>query len=159
MIHSTLGSIHLLSAILAMLAGGLVIAMPKSGLLHRRLGYLYVISMLVLNGTAFQIYHLFGRFGPFHGLAVMSLICLLGGFIPALARKRVANWLHWHYYFMTWSIVGLYAAFWAELFTRTLPMGQFWSLVLVASGVTSGIGFYVIRKQAPRFLASNSSAA
>lgn len=152
MVHSTLGLIHVICAFLAMLLGGLVVLLPKSGCLHRRLGYLYVISMLLLNGTAFLIYRLFGHFGPFHILAVFSTLTILGGFIPALARKRVKNWLHWHYYFMTWSIVGLYAAFWAELLTRTLPMGQFWMLVFGATSVTTGLGSYFIRKHARRFL-------
>lgn len=154
MIHSTLGFIHTASALLAMVTGALVIVNPKMGTLHKRLGYGYVVSMLLLNSTAFQIYHLFGRFGPFHILAIMSLICVLGGIIPALARQHVRNWLHWHYYFMTWSVVGLYAAFWAELFTRTLPMGQFWPVVLGATGVTSWLGSYFIRKHATRLLAS-----
>ncbi|GAB3328052.1 hypothetical protein GCM10027299_29610 [Larkinella ripae] len=140
-----------------MLLAAFVVALPKRNQLHRRLGYLYVISMLILNGTAFQIYHLFGRFGPFHILALFSMLTILGGFVPALARKRVKNWLHWHYYFMTWSVVGLYAAFWAELLTRTLPMGQFWALVLAATSVTTGVGSYFIRKNASRFLAPAGS--
>lgn len=152
MIHSTIGYIHTVSALLAMLMGAFVVARPKRGTLHKRLGYTYLFSMLVLNGTAFQIYHLFGRLGPFHILSMVSLICLAGGIIPALARQQVKNWLHWHYYFMTWSVVGLYAAFWAELFTRTLPMGQFWPIVMVATGVTSWLGAYFIRKNANRLL-------
>ncbi|MBD2756792.1 DUF2306 domain-containing protein [Spirosoma validum] len=153
MIHSTLGLFHFISALLAMLSGAVVITKPKGGLFHRRIGYIYVSSMLLLNLTAFQIYHLFGRFGPFHALAIVSLFCLIGGIVPALLRQRIKNWIHWHYYFMNWSIVGLYAAFWAELFTRTLPINQFWPIVLVASSITSWIGAYFIRKHAPRLLA------
>jgi hypothetical protein len=108
--------------------------------------------MLLLNLTAFQIYHLFGRFGPFHILAIMSLICLVGGIVPAFMRKQIKNWIYWHYYFMNWSVVGLYAAFWAELLTRTLPMGQFWPIVIGATSVTTWIGFYFIRKHAPRLI-------
>ncbi|GAB3884645.1 DUF2306 domain-containing protein [Spirosoma agri] len=155
MVHSTLGFVHLIASLSAMLMGTIVILNPKRGTLHKRMGYAYVLSMLVLNLTVFQIYHLFGRFGPFHWLAMLSLLCLFGGFIPALIRRHVANWLHWHYYFMTWSVAGLYAAFWAELLTRTLPMGQFWPMVFVATGITMGISSYLIRKHASRLLASH----
>lgn len=154
MVHSTLGLIHLVAALLAMLSGAVVIANPKAGPFHRRVGYVYVGSMLVLNLTAFQIYHLFGRFGPFHALAIFSLLCVIAGIVPALFRKKVRSWIYWHYYFMNWSVVGLYAAFWAELLTRTLPAGKFWSIVIAASSITTGIGAYFIRKNATRLLAS-----
>lgn len=152
MIHSTLGLVHTASALLAMLMGAIVIVKPKRGLFHKRIGYAYVASMVVLNITAFQIYRLFGRFGPFHALAIISLFSLMAGIAPALLRQRVKNWMHWHYYFMNWSVVGLYAAFWAELFTRTLPMGQFWPVVMIATGITTGIGSYFIRKRATYLL-------
>lgn len=152
MAHSTIGLVHLLAALVAMLTGALVLLMPKRGLRHKQVGYAYVVSMLILNGTAFQIYYLFGRFGPFHGLALFSLTSIAGGIIPALLRQRVKNWIYWHYYFMTWSVVGLYAAFWAELLTRTLPMNQFWPIVAVATAVTTILGSYLIRRHAARLL-------
>lgn len=154
MIHSLTGIIHVSFAVIAMVAGGMVVALPKRGLMHRRIGYVYVISMLLTNGSAFLIYHLFGRFGPFHALAIFSTITIIGGFVPALFRKQVKNWLHWHYYFMNWSVVGLYAAFWAELTTRTLPMGRFWILVFIATAITTGIGSFFIRKHAKRLIGS-----
>lgn len=152
MIHATAGLIHLVSALLAMLTGSLVLLRPKSGLWHRRIGYVYVACMLVLNSTAFLIYHLFGRVGPFHILAIFSTLGLLGGMLPALFRHRVRNWLYWHYFFMNWSVVGLYAAFWAELLTRTLPMVQFWPVVVGATGVTAAVGSYLIRRHAAQLL-------
>jgi len=152
MFHSTLGLVHIISALVAMLMGAVVIANPKMGAFHKRMGYGYVASMLILNGTAFQIFHLFGRFGPFHALAIISLLSLMGGMLPAINHRQIKNWLYWHYYFMSWSVVGLYAAFWAEVLTRTLPLGQFWPVVMAATGVTAGLGSYFIRRNASQLL-------
>jgi hypothetical protein len=112
--------------------------------------------MLALNGTAFMIYHLFGKFGPFHWLAAISLVSLAGGMIPVLLRDRINKWIHWHYYFMNWSVVGLYAAFWAETLTRTLPMGQFWPVVIVATTLTAVLDSYLIRRNASRLLTTTA---
>jgi hypothetical protein len=149
---SAIGLVHLNAALIALLTGTLVLFKTKGGWLHKRIGYGYVISMLVLNVSAFMIYRLFGKFGPFHVMALFSTACILGGILPALFRKRVRDWLSWHYYFMNWSVVGLYAAFWAETFTRTLPMGRFWPVVMVATLVTTTTGAILIRRNAVRFL-------
>jgi hypothetical protein len=159
MFHTTIGLVHLISALLAMVAGGVVLLNTKAGTFHKRAGYVYVVLMLVLNGTAFQIYQLFGRFGPFHWLALVSLTSVLGGMLPVLFRRYVRDWLDWHYYFMNWSVVGLYAAFWAETLTRTLPMRQFWGIVVVATGLTGFIGSRLIRRHAARLLPDSSAAA
>lgn len=153
MIHSTTGLVHLSAALLAMVTGAIVLLNTKGGLLHKRVGYVYVGSMLILNLTAFLIYHLFGKFGPFHWLAAISLLSLAWGMIPVLLRNRVNKWIYWHYYFMNWSVVGLYAAFWAEALTRTLPMGQFWPVVIAATTLTAVLGSYLIRRNASRLLA------
>jgi Predicted membrane protein (DUF2306) len=158
MFHTTIGLVHLISALLAMVAGGVVLLNTKAGTFHKRAGYVYVVLMLVLNGTAFQIYQLFGRFGPFHWLALVSLTSVLGGMLPVLFRRYVRDWLDWHY-FMNWSVVGLYAAFWAETLTRTLPMRQFWGIVVVATGLTGFIGSRLIRRHAARLLPDSSAAA
>ncbi|TDE15591.1 DUF2306 domain-containing protein [Dyadobacter psychrotolerans] len=156
MFHSTTGLIHLSAAFIAMISGAFVLLNKKGGIFHKRVGYTYVISMYTLNITAFFIYYLFGKFGPFHALSVMSLICLSGGIIPAIFKKHVKNWLDWHYYFMNWSVVGLYAAFWAETLTRTLPVRQFWPLVFAAATVTAMIGSYLIRRNAKRLITERS---
>lgn len=152
MFHSTTGLIHLLSAVLAMLAGAVVLLNQKGGHLHRRAGYLYVVAMLVVNATAFTIFRVTGNFGPFHWLALISLASLAGGMLPLLGRRYVEGWLHWHYYFMNWSVVGLYAAFWAETLTRLLPMHVFWPVVVVATAGTAAIGSILIRRNAARLL-------
>lgn len=160
MFHSPIGLVHLIAAGLAMAAGAVVLLNTKGGAFHKRAGYVYVAAMLTVNGTAFMIYHLFGTFGPFHWLALLSLTTIVGGLVPALLRKTPTfktNWIYWHYYFMNWSVVGLYAAFWAETFTR-LSMGrQFWPLVAGATTITMFVGSYLIRRNAARLLPAASA--
>lgn len=152
MFHSTTGLIHLLSAGVAMLAGAIVLLNTKGGRFHQRVGYVYVGAMLVMLLTAFMIYTLFGRFGPFHWLAIFSSLTLAGGIVPMYFRRQIKGWMYWHYYCMNWSVVGLYAAFWAETLTRTLPMQHFWLVVVAATGATAAIGSILIRRHAKRLL-------
>src|SRR5947199_8391366 len=74
--------------------------------------------MLVLNVTAFGIYHLTGRFNIFHIFAIVSLATLSAGVIPVLLRKQLGNWLALHYKYMAWSYAGLLAATSNELFAH-----------------------------------------
>ncbi len=114
--HSSTGLIHLASAVVAVLAGTLVLAQTKGTRVHRRWGYVYVAAMLVLNGTAFGIYRLFGGWGIFHYAATLSLLSLAMGFLPALLRMQ--GWKRWHVAGMYWSVIGLYAALVSEIVTR-----------------------------------------
>ena len=87
------------------------------------------------------IYRLFGGFGPFHVIAIIGFFYLLVGIVPALLKTK--NWLRIHIYFMYWSVLGLYAAFAAEILVR-VPEAPFWWMVgvaVVAISVTGGV-FY-----------------
>ncbi|PPK87627.1 putative membrane protein DUF2306 [Neolewinella xylanilytica] len=114
-IHDTVGLIHFLSALLALVTGAFVLYLPKGSSTHRRIGYVYAVTMIVMLITAFLIYALFGTFGPFHWLAVVSTLTLIGGMVPVLLRRPAANYLLYHFSFMYWSVVGLYLALFGEL--------------------------------------------
>ncbi|HEV2292419.1 MAG TPA: hypothetical protein VGR35_01105 [Tepidisphaeraceae bacterium] len=62
-----------------MACGLLVLLRAKGTRSHRVIGYLYVAAMLALNVTAFLIYRLYGRFGPFHVAALVSLAMVIAG--------------------------------------------------------------------------------
>ena len=50
---------------------------------------------------------------------------------------------------MSWSVVGLYSAFWAEVGTRFVGnMQQFWWMVALASGLTAFVGSIIIKREA-----------
>ena len=146
------GLIHFISAISAMVAGMVVILMKKGTRNHVYIGYSYVLSMLILNISALMIYDLFGGFGPFHYMALFSLATVIAGLIPAFLRKPKHNWLEMHYEFMLWSVIGLYAAFWSETFTRFFRFSGFWTLVAVATFTTVAIGALLLKKKKAKIL-------
>lgn len=152
---SAVGWLHLIASILALIFGTWVLITSKGTRAHRRVGYLYTVSMILLIATAFLIYRLFGRFGLFHVAAVVSAVTLAGGMIPAVLR-RPKGWLGLHFSFMYWSVFGLYAAFVAESAVR-LPVRTmftsartFFTTVIVSTLVTMGVGqliFFAYKKR------------
>jgi uncharacterized membrane protein len=152
---SPAGWLHLIASILALVFGTWVLITPKGTRAHRRVGYLYAVSMLLLIATAFLIYRLFGRFGVFHIAAIVSAVTLAGGMIPAVLRKP-KNWLGLHFSFMYWSVFGLYAAFVAEVAVR-LPVRTmftsartFFTTVIISTLVTMLAGqiiFFAYKKR------------
>jgi uncharacterized membrane protein len=112
-----LEAVHFVGACLALVLGPLVLWLRKGTRLHIRVGYAYVACMLVVNVPVFFTYELFGRFGMFHGFAVMSLVSLTYGIGSAMARWPKDGWLHLHLSGMYWSVMGLYFAGIAQLMT------------------------------------------
>mgnify|MGYP000070717332 CR=1 FL=1 len=145
---STIGYIHLFFAVVSMITGLVVAFNTKGTRFHKRIGYVYVINMLLLNISSFFISN-FNGFSIFHFFAIVSLVTILAGMYPVL--KKTKNWLQKHYYFMAWSVVGLYCAFWSEVGTRFVGnMKQFWWAVAIATFLTAFIGAKIINKNAKR---------
>jgi len=152
-----LGPVHFAAALVALAGGALVLWRRKGTAAHRRLGWTYVVAMLVLNVTALLIYRLTGRFGPFHVAALISLATLVAGIVPAW-RRRPANWLDRHYFFMAYSYVGLLAAAVAETASRVAvvqevaggPSPAFWITVAVVSAMVFVVGSRVVKGRAER---------
>ena len=148
LIHSGIGFFHTLVAVLAMVFGSIVLLNPKGTQKHRKLGYAYVLSMALMLISSFGMYN-FGGLSLFHAFSIVSTLTLVAGIYPAFKRSK--GWYGKHYYFMSWSIVGLYCAFWAEIGTRLLEMQYFWWAVMIATMATAGIGSYIINKQKKKF--------
>ncbi|NER14139.1 DUF2306 domain-containing protein [Leptobacterium flavescens] len=143
---STTGFIHLISAVIALISGTIVFVLRKGGSTHKRLGYVYVISMIVMLVTSFMIYRLFNGFGLFHFFSVVSTLTLIGGMLPALRRKPEKKWLGMHFSFMYWSVIGLYAAFVAEVLTR-VPSTPFFGMLGIAIAVVMIIASIAWRRK------------
>ena len=126
--HDSIGGVHLLASMIALAMGTQVLWMDKGTQLHRQIGYVYSASMLVVIITAFSIYRLFGGFGVFHILAIVSFVTLLAGMVPVLLKKPRNNYMSLHFSFMYWSVIGLYAAFVSEMLTR-IPESPFFGMV------------------------------
>jgi len=120
-IHSNTGWFHFIAAVVAMLTGTIVLLNTKGTVFHKCIGYIYVASMLFLNISSFFIIN-FGGFSLFHFFAIISLVSIFGGMIPTIKKKT--NWFGYHFYFMSWSVVGLYCAFWAEVGTRFVTISD-----------------------------------
>lgn len=129
LIGDNFGLTHLISGIFALIFGGLVILLKKGTIIHKRVGYFYVFSMTVLILTSFGIYRLFGKFGVFHFLSIVSIFSLVAGMLPMFKKVRTSKDYEIHFKRMYWSVVGLYAAFAAESFVRIPKFGGFWTAV------------------------------
>jgi uncharacterized membrane protein len=144
---SPLGWFHTATALMALGSGAAVLMRRKGTRSHRRMGWMYAVSMVLLNVTALLIYRLFGYFGPFHVAAVVSLVTVVAGVVTAVRRRPHDKWIEAHYYWMTFSYVGLVAATFAEIATR-LPGAPFWWAVMIATFVIFWIGARWINRRA-----------
>lgn len=150
-INGPIGLLHLIASLIALITGLFILMAAKGTKIHKQSGYVYSVSMILVNLTAFMIYNLYGKFGIFHWFAVISFLTLFAGLYPVLTRKS-KNYLLTHFNFMYWSVVGLYCAFMAEIFSR-LP-----KIILTESGEPTtvfykgvGIGIGVVMTIAVAF--------
>lgn len=171
----SIGWVHTVAAVGALVAGAAVLLTRKGTRRHRQLGWAYVVSMLLLNGTALLIYRLFGRFGPFHAGAIFSFVTVIAGTAAALGARRArvrrdaparTRAMERHYQWMTWSYVGLAAAAVSEIATRLPSLrprpGQgmmFGITVVVATILVVGVGARLIRGRRTALLAPYRPAA
>ena len=153
-----LGLVHTGAALLALASGAVVLLRRKGTRAHRRIGWTYAASMVVMNVTALLIYRLSGGFGPFHVAALVSLATLVAGVVVAVRRRPAHDWVERHYWWMTYSYLGLVAAGVAEPTTRSGVVG-FWWAVLAATLFVFGVGSTTIRRRAVATLAPFVRAA
>lgn len=146
------GIIHTIAALKALLLGSAVLLMKKGTAIHKRIGYAYVASMLIVLSTAFMIYELFNGFGVFHAFAILSFVALIGGLYPALFRHRIKQWYVQHVEVMSWSVVGLYAAFVAEVSVRFFPPEYFYFIVGIGGGAVTMIGAIIIKREKKKIM-------
>lgn len=151
--HDITGWIHTLAAIIALITGSMILARSKGTLVHKRTGKVYAVSMLIVCTTAFMIYRVHNTFGILHFFAVVSTVTLVLGMLP-LYLKSYKNPIVAHLSWMYWSVIGLYCAFAAEIFTR-LPLilniqnnfGMFYGLIGISAGLVGATGSYFFRKK------------
>ena len=134
-----IGLVHLISSCFALIFGTYILIAKKGTKRHIKIGYLYVISMGILILTAFMIYRLFNGWGIFHYTTLLSLISIILGMVPIWTKKPKDNWKYLHFTFMYWSVIGLYAAFAAEILTR-IPKTPFFGMVGIATGLIMLVG-------------------
>ncbi|WP_412560782.1 DUF2306 domain-containing protein [Winogradskyella sp. MIT101101] len=151
--HDTIGWIHTVFAIIALITGSVILYKTKGTSLHKKTGRIYGISMLIVCATAFLIYRVHNTFGILHFFAVISTVTLFLGMLP-MYIKGYKNAIAVHLSWMYWSVIGLYCAFAAEIFTR-LPLllniknsyGIFYALVGLSTGLVGFIGSRFFKKK------------
>lgn len=154
---STIGLIHLIASVSALILGTMSLSLTKGTGLHKRIGYGYAVSMLILLATAFMLYNLFGRWGIFHWAAVISTVTLIGGMLPILFRYK--NSVSHHLGFMYWSVMGLYGAFAAEVMVRIprlilengIPNRTFFTMTGIGVGVIMAVAGFFFLKLNPKW--------
>ena len=119
MVHSSMGGMHMIAALTAILLGLAVIVLPKGRALHRLLGLAYAFAMLTTCVSALLLYSMTGHFGLFHFFAVLCLAYVVIGITEAIRRRN--GWMRRHAVWMGWSYIGLLAAAATEAVIR-LPM-------------------------------------
>lgn len=168
---SSFGVVHLITSFVAIGSGGWVMLIPKGTRWHRTLGHVYAMSMIGVIASALAIYDLTGSFGPFHVAAIVGAVTLAGGLFSVLARRPKKEWITAHAIWMSWSYIGLMAAFVAETATRfVMPQlrpyletnaqawGAFWTSVGVASFAVVGVGWWLVKTRLPAAVAATPEA-
>lgn len=157
MFSSNIGLIHTLFAVIAIATGGLVVFFRKGTKKHKIFGYVFFSAMIIMNLTALFIQSIYS-FGPFHWMAIGSLVFVTGGVAAPVFFRKQENWLRIHYDLMLWSYVGLIAAMFSEIAVRVPAVGTviggglfFWLLVIASSVGTFIIGGLMITKSRRRY--------
>lgn len=157
--ESITGQVHFIASIAALLFGTFILSTKKGSSIHIKAGYAYTICMAVLLASAFMIYRLFGGWGIFHWAALISTATLAAGMIPIWLKKPVESYIELHFSFMYWSVIGLYAAFFAETFTRLpsivvidgVPNSVFYAMVGISAFFTMAIGGWFFYRYLPKW--------
>jgi len=118
-----IGQVHLICAFAALITGPTIFFRRKGTRSHRWIGYVYFVSMVVLNIAALFSYRLTGGANLFHGAAVASMATIIPAiyYVWRFKRTRKRGHMIAHGMFMSWSYFGLVMAFISEIVTRQFP--------------------------------------
>lgn len=119
-------TIHTLFGVAALISGAWNLVAIKGTRRHRTVGWVYVGSMTGLIFTSFGIFEVFGGFGPFHVLSLVSGGTLAIAIYFPLRRKHHGSWMVQHYFWISYSYVGLIMATGSHLFEYGPPGWPFW---------------------------------
>lgn len=138
-VNTQLGWFHFVTALLSILSGTYILCKPKGTKVHKQVGYIYVLSMALVCGSALGVYNITGKFGAFHTLAIAGLVTLIIGLLPLFLKKNNRKHKVLHMWFMYYSVLGLYAAFVSELSLR-IPEKPSYGVVGIATAIVFIVG-------------------
>ena len=94
--------IHLITAVLALILGGLNLLMVKGTPRHRIVGWCWIVAMLCVTLPSFMIREINdGNFSWIHGLTVWTLISMAAAIVSV---RR--GWIQTHARFMVGTMAG-----------------------------------------------------
>ncbi len=132
--------IHAVCALLALTTGCVIFFNPKRTALHKQLGYIYVLTLTLVDFTGLAMYAIKGSgLNAFHFLAVGNLIALYGSLIAITFKRPHRCWYRFHYYMISWSYVGLVTAALVEALVKSMQSPSVAIVVLLClTAVVSG---------------------
>jgi uncharacterized membrane protein len=145
-------AMHTLAGMVALVTGAMNLLSRKGTPRHRLVGRLYAATMYLLIGTSFFIYEVFGSFGAYHVLAIVSGVTLTLGLYFPLRRRHDPGWLEHHYFWMGFAYIGLVMATGSHFFAY-VPHWPFWAAALLFWGLPFVVGTLLIYQQRRRVLA------
>ena len=140
--EQALATCHVVAAVSALGAGATVLLFPKGTHIHRVLGAVYVLALVLVNAAALSL-HRENTFGVFHALAVASLVTIAVGLSPFLLGKRSPMVIATHAYCMTWSYAGLVAAGCGQLTVAVAQDAGAWVVPLAIATALSISGVVI----------------
>ena len=146
-----LGIVHFGLALICLVLGAVIFLRTKGTWSHRRIGVAYLAGMILVNTSALMTYEDSVGFGPFHWLAILSLVSLAGGGTCLVLKRPQGAWVDMHAYFFCWSYSGLLAAGVSQLLTKVESLPRPFQ-VLVPSILIIGTGAILIHTSVPRVL-------
>lgn len=135
---------HTIVSVIALLSGGVIFFFIKGTRKHKAIGRIYVISMVLCLISSFFIYNMFDGFGPFHAMSIISIVTISIGMYFPLFGRQIFGWPIHHYFWMSYSYVGLWMAFLSHFISY---MPDEWSALtrgFVAWGIPYILGSAVI---------------
>ena len=107
--------VHTIFSTLALLAG-VIFLIPKGTKKHKKIGYLYVFSMIVSLITSFVLFNLWNSFGVYHALSIVSFLTLAIALYFPIGGRNKKKWAEYHLLWMGYSYIGLVMAAGSHLF-------------------------------------------
>ena len=147
------GWIHTLFSTIGILVGAEQVLRTRRDRLHRWLGYVYVVCMVVGDVAILTVYRFNGHFNVFHVGAIANLFCIAMALWPMLRKPRPLQWKLTHYMWICWSYVGLLAAALTEFIIRTQPLpgrGATIIATILATTFVCGVGAWLITRYRPK---------
>lgn len=131
-----MGGLHVAAAGISLAVGITTLVRRKGGSGHVALGRLYLAAILGVNLPVLFLYDATGGPGPFHVLAVLSVVTTTCGWLAMRGHRRGHNSIWAHASFMTWSWIGVATAGLAQLANQQWPEQSPWPVVSVVAAAT-----------------------